>query len=32
MDAYDRRTKLEKNLADIVTIYVRGRKLFRPTT
>jgi len=31
MDAYDRCTTLEKkNLLDIVAIYGRGRKLFRP--
>jgi len=31
MDAYDRCTKLEKkNLAGVVAIYSRGRKLFRP--
>jgi len=31
MDAYDRCTNLgEKNLADSVAIYGRGRDLFRP--
>jgi len=31
MDAYDRCTNLgEKNLADIVAIYGRDRKLYRP--
>jgi len=30
MDAYNRCTNLGKNLADIVTIYVRCRELFRP--
>jgi len=28
MDAYDRCTNLEKNLADSVAIYGRGRELF----
>jgi len=32
MDAYDRCTNLEKNLADSVAIYGQGRELFRPPT
>jgi len=33
MDAYDKCINLEKkNLADIVSIYGRGRELFRPPT
>jgi hypothetical protein len=33
MDAYYRCTNLgEKNLADIVALYGRGRELFRPPT
>jgi len=32
MDAYDICTNLGKNPADIVAIYGRGRKLFRPPT
>jgi len=32
MDAYDSCTNLEKNLADVVAIYGRGRELFKPPT
>jgi len=33
MDTYNRGTNLgKKNLADIVSIYGRGRELFRPPT
>jgi hypothetical protein len=32
MDAYDRFTNLEKNLADSIAIYDRGRELFLPPT
>jgi len=32
MDAYDKRTNLEKNLANSFDIYVRGWELSRPPT
>jgi len=32
MDAYDRCTNLEKNIAFSVAIYGRGREIFRPAT